>query len=89
MRDTDGSEFTVIDLLRTSSRSIRYRSSAIIDAGGGRNVGYMELASFIGTADSEDERRVRPVRCSAGVNDVIIDLRYNGGGLVSTANLLG
>ena len=60
----------------------------IIDADGGRKVGYMELASFISTAD--------PVFATvfgefgaANVTEVIIDMRYNGGGLVSTAELLG
>lgn len=60
----------------------------VIDAGGGRNVGYMELTTFISTADAEFNTVFEAFR-NAGVNDVIIDLRYNGGGLVSTAELLG
>lgn len=62
--------------------------SRIIDAGNGVNVGYMELATFISTADPEFDT-VFASFAAAGVNDVIIDLRYNGGGLVSTAELLG
>jgi C-terminal processing protease CtpA/Prc len=62
--------------------------SRIIDAGNGVNVGYMELATFISTADPEFDAVFASFR-AAGVNDVIIDLRYNGGGLVSTAELLG
>jgi C-terminal processing protease CtpA/Prc len=62
--------------------------SRIIDAGGGRNVGYLELATFISTADPELAAVFAEFR-AAGVNDVILDLRYNGGGLVSTAELLG
>lgn len=60
----------------------------IIDAGGGRMVGHLELATFISTADPVFDT-VFAAFNAAGVNDVIIDLRYNGGGLVSTANLLG
>ena len=51
-------------------------------------VGYMELATFISTANSEFAT-VFTDFINAGVNDVIIDMRYNGGGLVSTAELLG
>ncbi len=60
----------------------------IIDIGGGVSVGYFELSTFISTADSELDT-IFGEFAAAGVNDVIIDLRYNGGGLVSTAELLG
>ena len=60
----------------------------IIDAGAGRMVGYMELATFISTADPVFDTVFAGFRAS-GVNDLILDLRYNGGGLVSTAQLLG
>ena len=55
-------------------------------------VGYMEFATFISTAhdglDGNDFDDVFAEFIAAGVEDVIVDLRYNGGGLVSTANLL-
>jgi carboxyl-terminal processing protease len=51
-------------------------------------VGYMELATFISTADAEMDTVFADFRAQ-GVNDVILDLRYNGGGLVSTSELLG
>lgn len=60
----------------------------IIDAGNGRNVGYLELTTFISTADAEFDTVFEAFR-TANVTEVIIDLRYNGGGLVSTADLLG
>jgi len=60
----------------------------IIDAGNGRNVGYLELTTFISTANSALDT-VFAAFLNAGVTEVIIDLRYNGGGLVSTAELLG
>jgi carboxyl-terminal processing protease len=60
----------------------------VIDLGGGRSVGYMELSTFISTADPEFGTVFQAFQ-NAGVSEVIIDLRYNGGGLVSTAELLG
>jgi C-terminal processing protease CtpA/Prc len=63
----------------------------IIDRGPGvPPVGYIELSQFISTADAELDAVFAAFRnASPPVNDVILDLRYNGGGLVSTANLLG
>lgn len=55
-------------------------------------VGYMEFATFISTAHDgqggNDFDDVFSTFIAAGVEDVIIDLRYNGGGLVNTARLL-
>lgn len=61
----------------------------LIDQGQGvPPVGYLELSTFISTADAEFDTAFAAFR-DAGVTDVILDLRYNGGGLVSTAELLG
>jgi C-terminal processing protease CtpA/Prc len=54
----------------------------------GRNVGYLELTTFISTADPVFDTVFQAFK-AANVNEVILDLRYNGGGLVSTAELLG
>lgn len=51
-------------------------------------VGYMRLASFIGTAEGPLEQAFTDFN-NAGINDLILDLRYNGGGLVRIAELLG
>ena len=60
-----------------------------IDIGpGAPPVGYMEFRSFISTADAVFDQ-VFADFIAAGVRDVVIDLRYNGGGLVATAELLG
>ncbi len=65
------------------------QSRVIVDPDGVRPpVGYMELATFISTADAAMDTVFADFR-SQGVNDVILDLRYNGGGLVSTSELLG
>jgi len=65
----------------------------IAQGGGNPPVGYMEFATFISTAHDgqggNDFNDVFTDFINAGVRDVIVDLRYNGGGLVSTAELLG
>ena len=59
-----------------------------IPRAGNTPVGYVELASFIGTADSTLDAVFANFR-AAGVTDLIVDLRYNSGGLVATAELFG
>jgi len=52
------------------------------------NVGYVHLRTFVGTA--EDRLRAAFSAFKArGVQSVIVDVRYNGGGLLSTAQVLG
>ena len=87
IQNLDASTFTVsvtTDIV-TIDPVPQYR---IIDMGPGEPpVGYMEFATFISTADPVFNT-VFADFIAAGVEDVIIDMRYNGGGLVSTANLL-
>jgi carboxyl-terminal processing protease len=59
----------------------------VIDTPSG-SIGYMELATFISTADPVFNTLFNDFK-NAGITDLIIDLRYNGGGLVSTTELLG
>jgi C-terminal processing protease CtpA/Prc len=56
--------------------------------GGAPPVGYMEFRTFVKTADPVFDQ-VFADFIAAGVKDVVIDMRYNGGGLVDTAELLG
>jgi C-terminal processing protease CtpA/Prc len=66
--------------------SSRYGARIIDD--GGKRVGYVNLRTFISTADPALRQAFADFRAQ-GVTEVIVDFRYNGGGLVSTANLLG
>jgi C-terminal processing protease CtpA/Prc len=86
MQELDGSEFTatIQEDIVTIDPVPQHR---VID-NDGSPVGYLELESFISTANDQLETAFRDF-INAGVQDVIIDLRYNGGGLVSTAELLG
>jgi hypothetical protein len=63
------------------------RYGALILQDGGRQVGYLNLRTFISTADPALREAFARFR-SQGVTEVIIDLRYNGGGLISTAELM-
>ena len=86
IRNLDNSEFlvTVSQDIVTINPLPQWR---VIDMGGVL-VGYVEFATFISTADPVFNT-VFSDFSAAGVTDVIIDLRYNGGGLVDTARLMG
>ncbi len=66
--------------------SSRYGAKIIDDAG--RRVAYLNLRTFISTADGQLRTAFDQFR-AAGITDFIIDFRYNGGGLISTAELMG
>ncbi len=65
--------------------SSRYGAQIITDAG--QRYGYVNLRTFIDTADPALRAAFAQFR-SAGVTNIIVDLRYNGGGLVSIAELM-
>jgi len=66
--------------------SSRYGARIIND--GGAMVGYVNLRTFIDTADPALRNAFASFR-AAGITNVIVDLRYNGGGLVSIAETFG
>jgi carboxyl-terminal processing protease len=54
----------------------------------GRRIAYLNMRTFIDTADGQLRNAFATFR-SQGVTDFIIDFRYNGGGLVDIADLMG
>ena len=89
MREVDGSEFTAEITQDIVTIDPVPQSRVITDSTGALPpVGYIELATFISTAAAEMDAVFADFRAQ-GVNDIILDLRYNGGGLVTTAELLG
>lgn len=62
-------------------------ASGILTGRNGRPVGYVSLKDFIAQAEAPLEEAIGHVR-AAGATDLIVDLRYNGGGRISTANKL-
>lgn len=65
--------------------SSRYGMRVITD--NGRKVGYINLRTFIFTAEPQLRNAFASLKAQ-GVTDVIVDLRYNGGGLISVAQTL-
>jgi C-terminal processing protease CtpA/Prc len=59
-------------------------ASATLTAGTAK-VGYILLKDFIVQAESELTARLDAIK-AGGATDLVIDLRYNGGGRISTAN---
>lgn len=66
--------------------SDRYGARIIND--GGKQVGYINLRTFIDTAAPDLIDAFADFK-AAGVTELVIDLRYNGGGLISIAELMG
>ena len=61
--------------------------SQVLPLAGTAGVGYLNLRSYISTADAQLGPAFAVFR-ERGVRDFIVDLRYNGGGLVTTAELM-
>ena len=59
----------------------------LLERAGNSPVGYLNLRSFISTANDALADATQVFR-DAGVTDLVIDLRYNGGGLVSVADTM-
>lgn len=89
LRDPDGTT-RVVTIAKADYAldpvSDRYGAKVIND--NGTNVGYVNLRTFIDTADPDLRAAFADFRAQ-GIDKVIVDLRYNGGGLVSIAELMG
>jgi len=82
-------------LLRRGDRTIevdvtpsayQYRvSSARLLSSGGRTIGYLRCDSFASSLSSELAERFADFDRQGGVDEIIVDLRYNGGGVVGQA----
>lgn len=90
LRIIDSSGTRTVTLTKTNFSldpvSDRYGAKIIDD--GGQRYGYLNLRSFISSADDQLRQAFLNFR-NQGITNVVIDFRYNGGGLVSTAELMG
>ena len=68
--------------------SDRY-GAKILDDGAGGKVGYINLRTFIVQNASEQLRTAFAEFRAQGITSIILDVRYNGGGLVNVADTLG
>jgi hypothetical protein len=60
---------------------------SVLQSAGGRKVGYLSVKDMISQALAPADAAFAQFK-AAGVSDVVLDLRYNGGGLVSTGATL-
>jgi C-terminal processing protease CtpA/Prc len=65
--------------------SNRYGAKILVE--GARRIGYVNLRTFITSADPDLRAAFADFKAQ-GVTELIIDLRYNGGGLVSISDLM-
>jgi carboxyl-terminal processing protease len=90
LRVTGPSGTRTLDVTKTDYNllpvSTRYGARIIDD--GGRRIGYLNLRTFISSANDPLRTAFGQWR-AAGITEFVIDFRYNGGGLVSTADLIG
>lgn len=90
LRVSTGGVVSTVTLTKTdySMTPVSSRYGAKIISESGKQYGYVNLRTFISTADPALRAAFAQFR-AAGVTDIIVDLRYNGGGLVSIADLMG
>jgi len=81
----DGSSY-VADLVKETYDSSPIYKDTVLNVGG-KNIGYLAYARFSDTDNSVEALNVAFQKFAA-VQDLVIDLRYNGGGYVSTAQYL-
>ncbi|WP_187335175.1 S41 family peptidase [Novosphingopyxis iocasae] len=89
IRKTDGPE-TVVQVTKSeySLKAVSSRYGAKIINDGGRKVAYVNLRTFIENAEQPLTEAFAEFR-SQGINDIVVDLRYNGGGLIFVAETFG
>jgi C-terminal processing protease CtpA/Prc len=88
IQDASGVRNVTVAKADFSIPPVSSRYGARIIEEGGRRVGYVNLRTFIDTADPALRQAFQGFR-DAGITEVIVDYRYNGGGLVSIAELMG
>jgi C-terminal processing protease CtpA/Prc len=65
------------------------RYGAVIINDGARRIGYINLRTFIISDAATQLRQAYGQLAAQGVTELILDFRYNGGGLVSVADTMG
>jgi C-terminal processing protease CtpA/Prc len=86
--DTGGSRIVTITKADFAIPPISPRFGTKILTENGQRIGYVNLRTFISPAEPALRDAFASFRAQ-GVTQMIVDLRYNGGGLVSVAELLG
>ena len=87
LRDAAGTRFVTVTKANFNIDPVSPRYGVKVIADNGRKVGYINLRTFIYTAEPQLRSAFASLKAQ-GVDEVIVDLRYNGGGLVSVAQTL-
>jgi C-terminal processing protease CtpA/Prc len=87
VRDTAGTRNVTVTMTNFSLTPVSSRYGAKVIDDGGKKVGYINLRTFIDTAETPLRSAFANFR-TQGITEIIIDLRYNGGGLISIADLV-
>jgi C-terminal processing protease CtpA/Prc len=88
VRDTSGATRDVTLAKATFNLSaVSSRYGALIIDDGGKKVGYLNLRAFINTAEPQLRAAFAGFKVQ-GISEVIVDLRYNGGGTSAAADLM-
>lgn len=88
IRDANGTREVSVTKAEFDLDPVSDRYGAKVISAGGRDYGYLNLRTFIASADPQLRAAFLDFR-NQGITDIIVDFRYNGGGLVSTADLMG
>jgi carboxyl-terminal processing protease len=77
-----------VELTKTEYSENPVYSVKVIDNGGGQKIGYLMYNGFYANYDTGLNNAFGELK-AAGVTDLVLDLRYNGGGSIRTASYLG
>jgi len=84
--DTGVVEFIPITIGEFTANTVIFSGTFSNPSFSGR-VGYLVFEGFIRTSEQELDNAIASLR-DAGITELVLDLRYNGGGLISIANRL-